>query len=555
MSLRPQHPIPPVPTTTAGIARAAFPAGNPYLTRRDRLGAVFTDGDFADLYPECGQPACAPWRLALVTLLQFREGLSDRRAAEAVRGRIDWKYLLSLELGDAGFDHSVLCEFRGRLLAADAGERLLARVLDAARTLGLLKMRSRQRTDATHVLAAVRDLNRIELVAETLRAALNAVATVEPDWLRAFAPSDWLKRYGRRIEDARLPEPGPEREASVRQVGEDGYRLLEVVAEDDVPESLASLPAVEVLRRVWARHFERSEGGPEGGARGPAQLRPVQGRGPGDRIESPYDIDARFRTKGGMGWTGYMAHLTEACDEDAPHLVVHADTTPANVHEATRTEPIHKALAGKGLAPAEHLVDAGYVSAEGLISARARYGIDLVGPGRPGTSWQDRAEGAFAITDFTVAWDRRVACCPEGHERAQWRAYRDKARGPYIRIRFSTGVCAACPSKARCTHGQGQGRQLRLHAREVHEALATARARQDSEAGWRLHAQRQGVEATISQVVRAFDLRRARYRGLAKARLQHVATAAALNLDRLAAWLQGRPLAPTRVSRLAALAA
>jgi transposase len=298
-----------------------------------------------------------------------------------------------------------------------------------------------------------------------------------------------------------------------------------------------------------------NRGSASGCARGRAQLRPAQGRGPGDRIESPYDIDARFRTKGGMGWTGYMAHLTETCDEDAPRLVVHADTTPANVHEATRTALIHAALAGKGLAPAEHLVDAGHVSAGHLIRARERYGIDLVGPGRPGTSWQSRTEGAFDSMDFTVAWERRVARCPEGHDSTRWREYQDKARGAYIRVRFSAGVCAACPSKARCTHGQEQGRQLRLHPREEHEALAAARVRQESKAGRRLYAQRQGVEGTISQAVRVFDLRQARYRGLAKTHLQQIATAAALNLDRLAAWLQGRPLAPTRISRLAALAA
>src|ERR1051325_2473752 len=114
MSLRPQQPLPPVPNDTARIARAAFRRGNPYMLLRDRLGAVFDDVGFADLYPTLGQPGYAPWRLALVTLMQFREGLSDRQAAEAVRGRIDWKYLLALELADAGFDHSVLCEFRAR---------------------------------------------------------------------------------------------------------------------------------------------------------------------------------------------------------------------------------------------------------------------------------------------------------------------------------------------------------------------------------------------------------------------------------------------------------
>src|SRR5215212_2596846 len=173
MSLHPQHPIPPVPKLTARIARAAFPKSSPYLTLRDRLGPIFSDPDFAELYPEGGQPGYPPWRLALVTLMQFRESLSDRQAAEAVRARIDWKYLLGLPLADAGFDHSVLCEFRDRLLASGAEARLLDRLLDAARAAGLLKARGQARTDCTHVLAAVRKLNRLELVGETVRAALN----------------------------------------------------------------------------------------------------------------------------------------------------------------------------------------------------------------------------------------------------------------------------------------------------------------------------------------------------------------------------------------------
>src|SRR3954454_10415761 len=174
MSLRPQHPIPPVPDETARIAHAAFPKGNPYLLLREQLGVIFADGEFADLYSGRGQPSYPPWRLALVTLMQFREGLSDRQAAEAVRGRIDWKHLLGLELADPGFDHSVLCEFRSRLLAGSAEERLLHELLEACQARGLLKARGRQRTDATHVLAAIRVLNRLELVGETLRARANA---------------------------------------------------------------------------------------------------------------------------------------------------------------------------------------------------------------------------------------------------------------------------------------------------------------------------------------------------------------------------------------------
>ena len=237
MSLKPD-PIQPVPEETARVARAAFRKGNPLLKLRDELGAIFADADFADLFPRLGQPGLPPWRLALVTLLQFRENLPDRQAAEAVRARIDWKYLLGLELADPGFDHSVLCEFRSRLLAGSAEERLLRKLLEACQARGLLKARGRQRTDATHVLASIRVLNRLELVGETLRAALNELAAVAPDWLRGAAPRAWYERYARRVEDGRLPRAAAEREAYARAVGEDGFALLDRLDRPATPEGL-----------------------------------------------------------------------------------------------------------------------------------------------------------------------------------------------------------------------------------------------------------------------------------------------------------------------------
>ena len=554
MSLHPQPSLPPVPADTARVAHAVFRRGNPYLLLRERLGAVFDDADFADLYPRRGQPAYAPWRLAVVTLLQFREGLSDRQAAEAVRARIDWKYLLSLDLDDAGFDHTVLCAFRGRLLQHGAAERLLRRVLDGAREGGLLKARGRQRTDSTHVLAAVRQLNRIELLAETLRATLNAITTVTPDWLRVVAPADWHERYDRRIEDMRLPETGPKRDAYVVQVGADGYRLLDTLDGTEAPEEARALSEVGVLRRLWARHFTREQGRQTGGGPTEVRLRSPRGDAPGDRFESPYDIDARFRTKAARHWVGYMVHFTETCDEDAPHLVVHAETTPANVHEAMRTASIHDALVAKDLAPSEHLADAAYVSAGHIVAARDQHGIDLVGPARPDQSWQKQEEGAFQVTDFMVDWERRIARCPERHESTGWGEYKDKASGrSYIRAGFSLADCRSCSAKSRCT--RAASRRLTLQPRPEHEALVAARTRYESEAGRRLYAQRQGVEGTLSQATRALGLRRARYRGLAKVGLQNVAIAAALNLERLAMWFAKRPLAATRTSRFAALAA
>jgi transposase len=204
MSLKPM-PIPPVPPDTARVARAAFRKGNLYLKLRDELGTLVQDSDFIPLFATEGFPALPPWRLALVTVLQFREQLSDRQAAEAVRARIDWKYLLSLELSDAGFDFSVLSEFRARLVKGGAEELVFEKLLAWSQAAGLVKARGKQRTDSTHVVAAIRLLNRVELVGETLRAALNELAVLAPDWVRTIAPPEWYERYRQRSEEGRLP--------------------------------------------------------------------------------------------------------------------------------------------------------------------------------------------------------------------------------------------------------------------------------------------------------------------------------------------------------------
>src|SRR5256712_11881514 len=270
MSLHP-HALESVPEETARVARAAFPKGNPYLLLRDPLGTIFQDNDFAACFPLEGQPSLPPWRLALVTIMQFREHLADRQAAEAVRARIDWKYLLGLELTDPGFDFSVLCEFRDRLLAGSAAALLLDKLLTRCRTMGLLTVRGQQRTDSTHVLAAIRVMNRLELVAETLRAALNALATVAPTWLQAITPLAWYERYSRRIEESRLPKATTEREAYAHTVGEDGFMLLDAVEAAEVPKEVRELPILESLRRTWQRHYERMGDAAlavEGGAKG-----------------------------------------------------------------------------------------------------------------------------------------------------------------------------------------------------------------------------------------------------------------------------------------------
>src|SRR4029453_12752673 len=274
MSLHP-HLIAPVPEETARVARAAFPKGHPYLTFREALGTIFQDEDFASLYAPTGQPGFTPWRLALVTIMQLRENLADRQAAEAVRARIDWKYLLGLDLTDPGFDFSVLSEFRDRLLAGSAEMLLLDKLLERCRTMGLLKARGQQRTDSTHVPAAIRVMNRLELVAEPLRATLNALATVAPAWLQVMAPLEWYERYGKRIEDTRLPQGQVNRDAYAQTVGEDGFALLDALEASEVPAGVRELASVAALRHTWQRHYERL---PEASPGEPAPARRVRFR-------------------------------------------------------------------------------------------------------------------------------------------------------------------------------------------------------------------------------------------------------------------------------------
>src|SRR5215471_5290071 len=557
MSLHP-HIIEPVPDETARVAHAAFPKGHPSLTVRDVLGTIFHDDDFAALFPAWGPPGLPPWRLALVTIIQFRENLADRQAAEAVRARIDWKYLLSLDLTDPGFDFSVLSAFRDRLLAGSAEEVLLAKLLERGHALGLRKARGQQRTDSTHVLAAIRVRNRLELVAETLRATRNALATVAPDWLQGLAPLAWYERYGRRIEETRLPREQAPRDAYAQTVGEDGFHLLDALDAPEAPQGLRELPMIATLRQTWQRHYERSTG------EAPTQGHPTVSRvrfkpnrelpPAAEGIESPYDGEARYRHKRDTSWTGSMVHGSETCEPTVPHLLTHVHTTPASVHEAQCTEPIQQALMDKGVPPQEHLVDAAYISSALLVSSREEQDIILRGPTRPSQGWQTQVEGAYTLEQFEVDWHRQHVRCPQGHLSVAWWEHGGGQGSRPIIVAFDKQTCGTCPVRPSWTRAQHTGRRLRLPPQDQYEALQAAQTWYASEEGQQLYQRRAGVEGTLSQGVRAFGLRRTRYGGLAKTHVQHVAIAAAINIDRLVAWLDERPRAQTRTSRFAALA-
>ncbi|MEU2718940.1 transposase [Streptomyces sp. NPDC007205] len=247
-----------VPALTWDVARAVFPKGCVAMRIRDGLGPLFSDEDFKAAFGVRGRPGVSPGRLALVSVLQFAENLTDRQAVHAVRAGIGVKYLLGLELTDPGFDRTVLTGFRDRLLAHGMEARVLDLLLERLAELGLVGSGGRQRTDSAHVLAAVRSLNRLEFLGERLRAVLEALAAAAPDWLRASMDPAWQERYGARVDACRLPTDEQERRTLARQIATDGYRLLEAVFAPAAPGWLQQVPAVTVLRTVWVQQFTRS---------------------------------------------------------------------------------------------------------------------------------------------------------------------------------------------------------------------------------------------------------------------------------------------------------
>jgi transposase len=535
-----------VPAATAQVARAAFPKGCLAIRIRDALGELFDDAQFAGLFATRGRPAVSPARLALVSVLQYVEGLSDRQAADAVRARIDWKYALGLELADTGFDASVLSEFRARLLTDGQAERLLQRMLERLRAQGLLVRGGRQRTDATCVVAAVRELNRLELVTETMRAALEALAAAAPEWLVALAPADWYERYGQRASDYRLPQHQTARAALAVTVGTDGFALLEAVFAADTPGWLRQVPAVQTLRAIWIQQYYRDGQG-------------LRWRGKGEQppaalaIDSPYDTDARYGVKRGVGWRGYKAQVTETCEPDRPHLIIHVATTVATTADVDTVPARHADLAGVDLLPDEHLVDAGYTSVDHILAARADHGVELVGPLPPDCGWQARDEGGFELARFAIDWDRKQVTCPNGKTARNWRQGTSRHGLPIVQATFRTSDCTPCPDRARCTRAPVNPRHLTFRPRTQYEAQRQLRAEQATDAWRDRYAHRSGIEGTIAQACRRSDLHQARYRGLPKTHLQHMLTALALNLVRVDAWLTGAVTTGSWTSRLTRL--
>ncbi|MEY9988166.1 transposase [Streptomyces sp. V4I8] len=533
---------------------------------RDHLAEVFDDALFAEAFPGRGAPAQSPALLALVTVLQFTENLTDRQAADAARDRLSWKYALGAELSDTGFDFCALSRFRSRL-AGDGMERVLFdRLLEHCREAGLVKAGGKQRTDSTHVISAVRDLNRTELAGESVRAALEALAVAAPSWLAGVIDvAEFAERYGPRVDGWTMPSSKTKRERLAQIFGQDALVLCRAAWSDRAPAWIREIEAVALLRKVLVQTYTVRL---DARGREVVSKRDADNDGvpPGStRLASPYDPDARWSAKGDdLFWCGYKIHLTETCHAPAeaeaeaeaeaclralaPNLITDVHTTDATVPDVKATEPIQKNLTEREVTPAEHYLDSGYPSAD-LITAAAGQGITMVTPLLGDHSPQARTAEGFDKSAFRIDWKARQVRCPEGSTSAGWYPVTQHGRDAIV-IDFARADCRPCPSRDKCTSSVRGTRMLTLQPRELHERTATARAEQDTESWRAKYALRAGVEGTVNQALDVTGIRRARYRGLPKVRVQHAFSATALNVVRLDAWWTTNPLHKPRTSRL-----
>jgi transposase len=508
-----------VPEDTVRLGRAILASSTVYRQIGDHFDDLFPyEDDFASMYEMTGRGAVSPLLLALVTVFQVLEKAPDRVAAEWVVSRIDWKYALHLPLTYTGFHFTELYQFRGRLLAHTEERIVFDHLVARLKALGLIKRRGKIRTDSTHILAVVERLSQLELVTESLRTALMAVTKIAASWVEQTIPAAFCETY--RVRQSEYGLSNDEIREHLVQAGKDGFWFLRQL-DQSAEASVRSLAEVEVLRTVLAQQFPNGKDGP------PAAKRP-NGK---DIIESPHEPEARRGTKRDQSWIGFKGQVSESCDEDRPRLIMDLEPTEALDSDNPELPKIQSRLAAQETLPGEHYVDQGYMSGQHIVGSAAA-GIDLVGEALANPH---SAEG-FRQTAFQIDEVKRQAVCPAGQTSRMWgNGVDENGASKTIEVRFDGPTCQACRffAKGGCTSSK-QGRSLGLHPhREVLEARrAEAKTEEYRE---KMHL-RAGIEGTISELVRSHGMRRARYRGLKKLRVQCLFTAVAVNLKRLVRW-------------------
>lgn len=572
-------PLGEIPEETQRIGEQLLPVEN--LMRRigDEYAELVKDEDFAIMYSNTGQPALSPTRLVFVCLLQAMEHLSDRATVAMVRTRIDWKYALHLPLNYSGFDASVLSEFRDRLVANKAEKLIFDKVLEKMKVEGLLKGRGLQRTDSLSIVGAVRELNRLELVMETMRLALEEVAQKDKPWFLRNIEKIWLERYGEWTQAERVvKETGPKAKTETQrlllQTGQDGFEFLSAIDKEETPSEIGLLGKVQILRQVWKEQYQLTtqrtviETVPQCTTSDDNKISVIDDnkdkeivktdielstpesrkeQGIVNMIDSPHDPQVRYSQKRGVETTGYKLQLTEVASESEPAIITDIDVVSALSYDGATIADIHQRLLERDLLPQTHLVDMAYVNGQTIVESENR-SVELLGPIQLDTSLVARNDEGFSSEHFQIDFDNKQAFCPNGQPAQKWVETTGKNARPVIQLQWRKEICALCPMRSKCTQGENRGRTMKLSRH--HSIIAQRRKEQFTPEFYARYRRRAGVEATLGHLVCYHGARQTPYCGLDKTRYYFLFLATAVNLIRAVAWQSGLRPKRNRVSKL-----
>ncbi len=479
-----------------------------------------------------GRVAIEPVLLLGVSLLQFLEAIPDRQAAEMLRYHAGWNLALNCQLGDEGFHPTTLVHFRQRLLEHDASALGFEAVLEALRDAGLVQRRSRQRLDSTQMFGRVSRMSRLDCVRESLRLALKEISERLPP---IEQPPWWLALWERYVDTQTDYRASMETLArKLVEAGQDARRLLGWLA--GPPQTQwGQGKQTQLLARVFAEQFEVVAGAQEVQPKAKEQLN-------SERVQNPHDPEATYASKGNgqqrKEHVGYKVQVAETVSEAvlAPGeptgnflvgIVTHA-ARESDEQGACKMEAEQQAM---GLEkPSVHYVDAAYISTEKLVQAAAE-GRELIGPA---PQCANNNDNRFQSQDFQVRVEQRCATCPAGHPNTQCSRLVENATGRVsYRFEWDSATCAACSLRLKCIKVEHKHRTLVVG--QNHTILQERRQEQQTRQFKERMKHRNAIEGTQSELVRAHGLRHARYRGLAKTKLQNYFIGAACNVKR---WLR-----------------
>lgn len=509
-----------------------FPEGNRYRLFREKILPVLhaKRAELCALYCEDnGRPAVEPVVVTGVTLLQFMEKVPDRKAAENVRLHLGWKYALDLEVDDTGFHYSSLCNFRERLVEGEAERIGFDSILDALRESGLVRKRSRQRLDSTHVLGNVARMSRLECVREAIRLFIELVKRCR---LEASLPdyAVYVERYCEsQVQWHRLSKEALAEKAA--QAGRDALRLICWLRQQ--PALIRDHDKAVLLERVFLEQYNLE-----------SSSMALRKREESGTVKNPHDPDAQWSSKDlakTKTWVGYKLQLAETVP-DSDEAKKKGEPTEQFITEVTTTEAIASDLDGMARnlhaqaeyqndEPAELYVDSAYVTDDTLADAQAQ-GREIIGPARkPGNPTH-----MLAVDEFDIDIANRQAICPAGHTSRQCSLIHDHYNGSvYYRFEWA-GLCDDCDLQKQCTRRKDSRRHVSVG---MHHNLLQQRRRevQTAEFKFKMH-RRNAIEGTISEFTRLGG-RRTRYKGFVKTTLANYFQGAAVNANRwirLAQW-------------------